>query len=203
MKQQTKLSQEQQQQVTETRRSNRPRENSRLRRSCCATTPRKRRAAGHRAAAPKVHRRPARAEAGLVETLVWRNQFMKKIFNNLFSSLPLGARLVLLAYALGFPLALAGALHAHLRTLCLARPVAGAGLEGPGLAGVQLWISGGRTGGLGGESVLAGHADIHSGPELDCASNFGLLPAGNFCRGAAGGFVETGDGSVLGRMARR
>ena len=33
---------------------------------------------------------------------------MKKIFKNLFLSLPLGARLVLLAYALGFPLALLG-----------------------------------------------------------------------------------------------
>ena len=33
---------------------------------------------------------------------------MKKIFHNLFLSLPIGARLVLLAYALGFPLALLG-----------------------------------------------------------------------------------------------
>jgi membrane associated rhomboid family serine protease len=33
---------------------------------------------------------------------------MKKIFDNLFLSQPLGARLVLLAYALGFPLALLG-----------------------------------------------------------------------------------------------
>ena len=33
---------------------------------------------------------------------------MKKLFNNLFLSLPIGARLVLLAYALGFPLALLG-----------------------------------------------------------------------------------------------
>jgi membrane associated rhomboid family serine protease len=33
---------------------------------------------------------------------------MKKIFNNLFLSLPIGARLVLLAFALGFPLALLG-----------------------------------------------------------------------------------------------
>jgi hypothetical protein len=33
---------------------------------------------------------------------------MKKLFNNLFLSLPIGARLVLLVYALGFPLALLG-----------------------------------------------------------------------------------------------
>ena len=33
---------------------------------------------------------------------------MKKVFDNLFLALPLGARLVLLAYALGFPLALLG-----------------------------------------------------------------------------------------------
>ena len=44
----------------------------------------------------------------MVETPVWMNPVMKKIFRNLFLSLPIGPRLVLLAYALGFPLALLG-----------------------------------------------------------------------------------------------
>lgn len=41
---------------------------------------------------------------------------MKNVFNRFFSSLPAGARLLLLAYALGFPVALAGH-YAHLFNL--------------------------------------------------------------------------------------
>ena len=58
--------------------------------------------------APAIHRPAPAAQPSVVEAIFRRIRPMKTWFKNFFSSLPLGTRLFLLAYALGFPVAWLG-----------------------------------------------------------------------------------------------
>ena len=122
---------------------------------------------------------------------------MKNLLSNIFWSQSPGARLLLLAYVLGFPLALAGH-YTHAFEL----------YDWLGLAPALVWK--GQVWRVVSYAFLPGgwidwvvssfwlvDADIRAGPELDFARVLGLLPSGYACRGITRGTVQTGIGMRL------